>query len=203
MLFVKHVHIKYIQIMKRIFIIHGWGGTPEREWFSWLKSRLQEKGLMVEIPQMPDTHHPTIEAWVPYLAEVVGVPDHETYFIGHSIGCQAIMRYLETLDEKIGGAVFVGGFVALKPLSGEAEALSKLWLENKIDLKKVKAVINKGVAIFSDNDYFVPLEENRDVFERDLGCSVVVEHQKGHFSETDGVTELPSVFEAILQLIQD
>ena len=33
--------------------------------------------------------------------------DENTYFVGHSIGCQAIMRYLESVDvKKIGGVLF-------------------------------------------------------------------------------------------------
>jgi len=30
--------------MKRVFIIHGWGGNPEEGWLPWLKKELEAKG---------------------------------------------------------------------------------------------------------------------------------------------------------------
>ncbi|MBU4141279.1 hypothetical protein KKE99_00155, partial [Patescibacteria group bacterium] len=29
---------------KRIFIIHGWEGAPESNWFPWLKKQLEKQG---------------------------------------------------------------------------------------------------------------------------------------------------------------
>ncbi|KKQ37224.1 MAG: hypothetical protein US53_C0024G0012, partial [Candidatus Woesebacteria bacterium GW2011_GWA1_37_7] len=43
---------------------------------------------------------PKIKEWVPFLQENMSNPDEETHFVGHSIGCQTILRYLETLSEK-------------------------------------------------------------------------------------------------------
>src|SRR3972149_1809387 len=96
---------------KRVFIAHGWEGTPESGWFPWLKQELETRGFDVFVPQLPDTNHPRREKWVPALAEVVGVPDEQTYLIGHSMGCQTIARYLESLPEgvRVGGAIFVAG----------------------------------------------------------------------------------------------
>src|SRR3989344_6946533 len=97
---------------KRVIITHGWGGHPKGDWFPWLKKELEAKSFEVHIPRLPNAENPRIEKWVPKLAQVVGVADEETYFVGHSMGCQAIARYLESLPEgvKIGGAVFVAGF---------------------------------------------------------------------------------------------
>jgi uncharacterized protein len=188
--------------MKRIFLIHGWGGTPEREWFPWLKSELEKQGLSVEVPLMPNTEYPVIDVWLNHLIEVVGQADEETYFVGHSVGCQTILRYLEKDGAKIGGAVFVAGWLSLIGLETEEEkTISKPWLETPVDISKVMKRLNRGVAIFSDDDYYVSLEENREKFEKDLGCRIVVEQHKGHFSESDGVTEVPSVLEAVMELI--
>src|SRR3990167_1700607 len=98
--------------MKRIIIIHGWDGYPEEGWFPWLKKELKNQGLEVLVPQMPEPEAPKIENWVPKFSEIVGTPDENTYLVGHSMGCQTIVRYLEALPEgvKIGGAVFIGGF---------------------------------------------------------------------------------------------
>src|SRR3989344_3930633 len=107
--------------MKRVFIIHGWGGFPEEGWFPWLKKELEARGFAVQVPAMPDTNEPKIETWVPHLAKLVGEPDEQTFLIGHSIGCQTVLRYLQTLKpgQAVGGALFVCGFLLLRKLETE------------------------------------------------------------------------------------
>lgn len=191
--------------MKRVFIIHGWIGYPKEGWFPWLKKELEANGFEVFIPQMPDTIDPKIPKWVSKIAEVVGTPDKETYFVGHSIGCQAIARYLESLSGKVkvGGAVFVAGF--FKTLSELGTALdvrkkAKYWLDAPIDLKKVKSHLKKSVAIFSDNDPFVPLS-NQDDFRDKLGSEIIIEKGKGHLGGPVGIRRtLPVVLENILNI---
>ncbi|MBI5076995.1 hypothetical protein HZB94_01255 [Candidatus Falkowbacteria bacterium] len=58
----------------------------------------------------------------------------------------------------------------------------------------------KSVAIFSDNDPYVPID-NQDDFRDKLGSEIVIEHNRGHFSgPTDNVIELPVVLETILKI---
>jgi len=185
--------------MPRAVIVHGWDGCPEEGWFPWLKRELEKKGFEVQVPAMPEPAEPKIETWVPYLAEIVGEPDENTILVGHSIGCQAIIRYLETLPEnaKIGGVVFVAGWFTLMNLKTDREKeIAKLWLEMPIDFEKVKKHTKNFFAVFSDNDDVVPLN-NKEMFEERLGAKAVVEHGKGHFSDSDGVTELPIVLEVL------
>ena len=96
---------------------------------------LEDKGYSVEVPEMPDTYHPKIDEWVNKLKEVVGTPDKDTILVGHSIGCQTIMRYLESVDE-IGGVVFVAGFFNLTKKSfesGEEKEIAKPCLDENKD----------------------------------------------------------------------
>jgi len=98
--------------MKRAFIIHGWGGSPEEGWLLWLKNELEKREFEVYVPGMPDSKHPKMDAWLERLKKDVGTPDENCYFVGHSLGCISILRYLEGLsqDQQIGGAVLVAGF---------------------------------------------------------------------------------------------
>jgi len=191
---------------KRVFVIHGWEGFPEEGWFPWLKRELEKEGFEVHVPTLPEPKKPRIQNWVPFIAQVVGEPDAETYFVGHSIGCQAIARYLEGLPEgvKVGGIVFVGGF--FKHLAGleddpEVQATDRHWLTTPLDFAKVKSHLPKSVAVFSDNDPWVPLD-NQDDFKEKLGSKIVIDHKKGHFSGSDGITELPSVLTELLKLTE-
>lgn len=182
-----------------MFIIHGWGSNPKDDFFPWLKRELEQKNFEVFVPEMPNTDNPKIEEWVPFLINAVGEPDENTYFIGHSIGCQTIIRYLEKIDKKIGGVVFVAGWFILSNLETEEEKIiGNPWIETPIDFEKVGKTTNNFIAIFSDNDPVVPLEENKKIFETKFNAKIIVEHDKGHFNASEGVKELPVVMDSIL-----
>ncbi len=191
-------------MQKRVFIIHGWDGYPEEGCFPWLKKNLEEKGFMVENPAMPNPLKPTIDSWVAFLKDKVGQPDENTFFVGHSIGAQTILRYLESLDDeiKVGGVVFLAGWVNLTDEACEVEEdkeIAKPWLETPIDWIKVKKHTDGFVAIFSDNDPLVPFSD-AEIFKDKLGAKIVVEYKKGHFSGSDGIKELPSILNSILEI---
>ncbi|TAL47898.1 serine hydrolase family protein [archaeon] len=181
---------------KKAFLIHGWTGTLHDGWLSWLKRRLEEKGFKVTVPAMPDTNHPKIDAWVNHLAKVVKTPDKGCYFIGHSLGCITILRYLETLKENqtVGGVILVAEFA---DNFGEKELYS--FFAKPIEWDKIKSHCKKFVAIHSDNDYHVPLE-HADIFKKKLNAKLIVQRNMKHFSDDDGVVELPVAFDSVLRL---
>jgi hypothetical protein len=186
--------------MKRVIIVHQWMAGPDGDWRLWLATELKKLGCEVLVPQMPDMDNPVIEKWVSKLAETVGKPDSNTYFVGHSMGCQTILRYLETIDTPVGGAVFVAGWFNLENLEDEETArIAKSWIETSIDLKKVKAVLPKSTLIISDNDPYGCLEENKAKFAQVMTKGIVMPNA-GHLSAEDGFTELPVVLEEIKNL---
>lgn len=187
---------------KRVFIIHMWDSKPSDGWYPWLKNELEIRGYQVQVPTMPEPAEPKIEAWVSHLIKAAGDVDENTFFIGHSVGCQTILRYIEALPtgKKIGGAVFVAGWLKLANLeTKEEKEIARPWLETPIDFDKIKQRAGKFFAIFSDNDQWVPLNNN-NLFAQKLGAGIIIEHNKGHFSEDDGATELPSALNSVLEL---
>ena len=187
---------------KRVLIIHGWGGSPNEPMLQWLKAKIEENGLEAVLPEMPDTENPVIEDWVKKLKDVVEDPDKDTILVGHSIGCQTILRYLEKLHptKRVGGVVFMAPWFTLTNLeSEEGWEIMKPWLNIPIRETDAAKHMPKMVAIFSDNDPFVP-KENIEFFRRRFpDAKIIIEHQKGHFTEEDGVKSLQSALEAILE----
>jgi len=179
--------------MKRIVIVHRWQGGPNDDWRPWLKTELEKRGYQVLVPEMPDTNTPVIEKWVHKLAEVVGEPDKDTYFVGHSIGCQAILRYLETINTPVGGAIFVVGWFNLENMeTDEEKKTAEPWITRPIDLTKVRQVLPKSTLVISDDDPYDCFEENKKKF-GELGSKIVILHNAGHITAEDGYTELPEV----------
>ncbi len=137
---------------------------------------------------------------MPHLAQTVGTPDENTYFIGHSVGCITILRYLEALKkgEKVGGVVLVAGFGHDLEYEGYKGELSSFF-KTPVDWEEIKKHCNKFIAIHSDDDPWVPLEHN-SLFRDRLGAKTIVEHNMKHFSEDDGINELPIALESVLKL---
>ncbi len=184
---------------KRAFVIHGWMGTAHDGWFPWLKERLEDAGFDVLLLEMPDNENPRIEPWVARLAGAVGEADEETYFVGHSVGGQTILRYLAGLGgRKVGGVVCVATWFPIMNLKEESDiATARPWTETPMDFAAVLQATDNITAVFSDNDPWVPLDENKRIFEEKLKAKVIVEKGKGHLTGSDGIDELPCVLEAV------
>ena len=186
--------------MSRVIIVHGWGGSPESDFLPWAKEEFRKKGYEVVTPSMPDLNYPKIETWVPYLKEVVGKAKSTDIFIGHSIGVSTILRYLETSPEsvKVEKVIMVAPWaVSLSNLDdSDDEETAKPWLETPINFEKVKTKADEFIAIFSDNDPYVPLDENKKVFGEKLNAEIFVEHSKGHFNNMP--QERPNLMELSL-----
>lgn len=145
---------------------------------------------------MPNTNYPKIKEWVGFLEKNIKKEDlnEETYFIGHSIGCQAILRFLEELPDeiKIAGCIFVAGWFNLKKETYEVEEdrkIAKPWIETSIDLKKVKKHTTNFLAIFSNNDPYIPLSDS-EIFKEKLNAKIIIKHNEGHFNETQEIKEI-------------
>ncbi|MEK6918552.1 MAG: alpha/beta hydrolase [Nanoarchaeota archaeon] len=192
--------------MKRVFIIHGWDFNPKMNWYESVARTLEKEGFKVEIPEMPDTHSPVIREWVEKLVKIVGEVDEETYFICHSIGCKAVMKYLEgeVADGDVcGGVIFVGGWFSLsKEATPEPQMklTAKPWLEMKTNFEKIKTRAKKFVAIFSDNDPYVPMN-NVTLYQSNLDSEIIMLSGMGHFDEeTASTKELPIVVELLKKM---
>lgn len=190
--------------MNKIYIVHCWDGTKEDGWYPWLDKKISNENNKVIRFNMPNTKKPKIEEWVFELNKQVDSLDEKTYFIGHSIGCQTILRYLETKNVgKIGGILFVAPWLDLLPEAIEDEDSYNTaypWIHTSINFEKIKKMTNKITCIFSDNDYFVSLEQ-KDRFEELLNAKTIIVSNKGHISFEDGVEELEEIYNEIKKML--
>ncbi len=181
--------------MKTVVLVHRGRGTTESDWYPWLSGMLVRRGFKVLAPQMPDADEPRISAWVQFLSEIVEIVGKETFFVGHGIGCQTIIRYLETIEKgvEIGGVFFVAGWFHLSLNSLETEEERRMadeWTGTPIDLGLAREHLPRSVALFSNNDRYVPLSDLR-MFMNGLGSRIIIHPKRGHFTEDDRGDILP------------
>jgi predicted alpha/beta hydrolase family esterase len=178
---------------KKVYLIHGWGGTGSGGWFDWLKDELPKKGFEVVSFDMPDTDTPKIEKWVKFLEEKINPNDidEKTYFVGHSIGCQTILRFIEKMHKtkKIGGCVFVAGWFDLINIEPEELEIAHPWINQQIHFERILEHCNNFLAIFSDNDPYVHLDEVKK-FKDDLGAKIIIKKKQEHFNNTEKISEI-------------
>lgn len=182
-------------MMKKVYLVHCWDGNCEDGWYPWVSNELEKLGVKVIRFDMPNTENPMIAEWVRTLDEKVENLDEETYFVGHSIGCQTIMRFLEKKNDKIGGILFVTPWFDLLPYAVEDEGSYKTaepWINTPINFEKIKEVTNNIRCIFSSDDYFVS-ENQEKQFKDKLNAKTLMVENKGHISEEDGVFELEEI----------
>ena len=192
--------------MKRVFIVHGWDGNPKEPMLSWLKNELRKKKFNVLNLKMPNPSKPEIKSWVNFLKKSIKCLDENTYFIGHSVGCQAVLRYIESLKDKqkIGGIVLIAPWMHLDKTTIEEEGeevkeIARPWMETPINFNKIKSRIKNAVCIFSDNDPYVPLIDSK-IFKKKLNAKIIIEHGKYHFDPYHKIKKLESVVDSLLKI---
>lgn len=187
--------------MARVIIVHGFKGKPNTNWKPWLKAQLEDRGITVSVPAMPNTDNPIAEEWVAELSNVVAEPNEDTFLVGHSLGCITILRYLESLPEgsKVGGCVFVAGFTGrFNKYNGGHDS----FFDHELGWDAIKSHSSTFVAIQSDDDKNVEIEQ-LDLFNQKLNAQTVRLSGMGHFGSSDGVFEAPDVLNELLKLIDN
>ena len=175
-------------------IVHGWGGRPTDGWFPWLGKELESRGYDVYIPAMPNTDAPEITPWVQTLKSTLADnPAQRILLVGHSIGCQTILRYLSEAYVPADRALFVAGWIELIGLDETEKAIAQPWLETSVAIPPLRAHLKQSTAFFSVDDPLVPLEPNRQFFEEQIGSKTVTLDGYNHFDEDAGVRAIPEL----------
>jgi predicted alpha/beta hydrolase family esterase len=181
--------------MKKAIIFHGTLGSPEGNWFAWLKDQLEERGLEVWLPQLPNAEQPSLREWLDFVHD--GAPfevDEQTIIVGHSSG--AILAYLTAQEnfKPVGALVAVSVFHE-NSLNWEPN-LRLFDIEFGFDKIKRKSV--KRICIHSDDDPYVPLEQARWVADNSDSEFIMIPGQ-GHFNLEKSIKykEFPKLLEIL------
>jgi hypothetical protein len=189
--------------MKKVYAVHGFNSSPERNWFPWLEKELEKLNIETHILSMPTPRYPIKEEWIESLKNNIGVPTEEVFLIGHSLGSSTILRYLETLtkDEKIGGVVLVSGAVNYVMGPGDRYDLLNKFLEYPFNFDHIKNVCKNFIVIHGIDDPIVPFS-NAEELSNKLSCELITIPKGGHLNDKIGYTELSEVLESLLKIMK-
>jgi uncharacterized protein len=178
---------------RTLTIVPRWAGHAASDFYPWLLRERPAGFASARALDMPSPQTPTPEAWVPALAEAMGPrPAPGTVLMGHSVGCQSVLRYLATLPAGscLEGVVLVAAWWnvdtpwdSLRP-----------WLDPALDWAHLRTTARRFLVLLSDNDPFTSdFRENARVWTERLGAEVVLVPGARHFN---GAQE-PAVREAL------
>ena len=172
-----------IFVMNNYFIIHGAYGSPEENWFPWLRKELEKMGHKIIIPQFPTPENQTLDNWLKVMDEYKEYLSGETIVIGHSIGSGFLLNVIERLETPIKAAFLVSGWTGL--LNHPLDEINKTFIDREFNWEKIKNNCNRFFVINSDNDPYVPLSLGQ-VLANNLGTELIVVNNGGHINEKAG-----------------
>lgn len=188
---------------RNFLIIHGSYGSPQGNWFPWLKNKLEKDGHTVFAPQFPcpksnapedGTHD--IQKWFETVGSYLKYLDRESIIIAHSRGCVFLFHLLQRMESPIHAAFFVGPFLY--------HWLRKDWtaIENDerypFDWMKIRHAASHRIVYQSGNDE-ISVSEGKEIADN-LDAEFVLVENAGHFNtESDPKYKK---FEVLLERVQ-
>jgi len=187
--------------MKKVFMVHGFMGQPNGSWLPWLMGQLEKHDIYACALPMPTPYIPVKSEWTQTITEAVGTISDDIFLIGHSLGCAAILRYLESLDssQKISGVVLVAG--RLNEAKQEGYEYVDSFLKGSFDFDHIKNVCKNFTVIQGDNDPNIPKEVGEEMA-KILFCDLITIPNGQHLRGSQGWYELPQALDSLLKMIE-
>lgn len=179
--------------MQNVFIFHGVGGSPDENWFPWLKEELSSRGYNVIVPQFPTPEGQTLENWLKVLDEYREFLNEETILIGHSLGVPFALNVVERF--KVGAAYLVAGFYG--KTGNDFDPGMVTFAQREFDWDRIRENCEKFTVYHSDNDRYIKLEKAEQLVEK-LNIEVTLIPGAGHISQSAGYTKFDKLLEDIL-----
>ena len=169
--------------MKKAVILHGTDGSPEENWFPWLKAKLEAVGYEVWVPLLPGNHTPNRETYAEFLLGS-GWDFSDNIVVGHSAGAVEVLNLL--MDDRfprirlaVAAAAWAGG----DPLDNDEGWLEKgqfshLFPEAGFDFAAIKNKAGKIAFLHGSDDPYCPLEQAEYLAEQLDAPLTIVENGK-------------------------
>jgi uncharacterized protein len=183
--------------MKTAIILHGTLGSPDGNWFKWLKAELENNGLEVWLPQLPHAEQPSLNEWYKFIQnECPFAINEETLIVGHSSGAILALIIAQNNMEKVGAIVDVSVF---HDNSLQWEPNNKLF-DRQFDWDSIRQGANKLLFVHSDNDPYVSLDQAQFVADNCRAELVMIPDQS-HFNleKSEDYRKFPKLIELMKQ----
>jgi leucyl-tRNA synthetase len=150
-------------------LLHGWEGSPERNFFPWLRAELERAGYTVQVPSLPNTDNPVVKDQVEHVLHSCTF-NEKTVILGHSLGATVAMKVLEKLQTPINTLILAAGFIENRFKDGSTFEGDAYDWEYNFDVIRRKA---KNVKILRDLADSVVPNNQADKIREKLGGTII------------------------------
>ncbi|MBI2663303.1 leucine--tRNA ligase [Candidatus Woesearchaeota archaeon] len=158
-------------------LLHGFTGSPDANFFPWLKKELENKGCKVSVPRLPNSNNPDIIEQVNYVINNYSFNEN-TVLLGHSLGSVVALKVLEKLNKPIKKLVLAAGFC--EPKFKDKKRPFEERFNWKFDFEKIKNNIQSVIILRARNDSAVPAERSDKIKEKIGGIIIDFEAEDDH-----------------------
>ncbi len=176
-------------------LIHGYKGSPERDFFPWLKKEIEQYSAKTYIPALPDTKDPKVAEQVEYVLKHAKF-DKNTVLLGHSLGTIVALKVLEKLKQPVQRSVLVAGFTENKFL--DHDRFDEHTFDWKFNWKKIHKNAGDVIILRDLNDPIIPYNRANKLQEFLGGKIVDTIANQTHFNSK----KEPVILESILPKIK-
>jgi len=183
--------------MKTALILHGTVGSPDGNWFQWLKTELEAKGLQVWLPALPNPNQPSLAKWATYVHDNCPFTlDSDTLIVGHSSGAILALILAQQNPQPIGAVLAVSVF---HDNSLKWEPNNSLF-DVAFNWQAIREQTKKLLFVHSDTDPYVPLDQAQYVADNCQAELIMIPDQ-GHFNleRSEAYRRFPKLLEIIGQ----
>ena len=187
--------------MTRAFILHGTEGSPNSNWFPWLKDVLERRDVTVTVPRFQTPDRQSLESWRGTFMSDLGKWNKETnrILIGHSCGATLALRVLEENFLPITATYLVSGFVG--PIGNEKyDKLNETFFEQPFGWPTIKKAAGKAFVYHGTNDPYVPLHHGETIA-KGLGVDLIKIPGGKHLNAEAGFTKFERLWQDLEPLL--
>jgi predicted alpha/beta hydrolase family esterase len=175
-----------------VVILHGWKGSGDEHWQTWLADELREQGRQVRYPELPEPDEPSLPDWLDALHERLdGLPDDGYDVIAHSLGAVLWLHHAEQ-GARGPHPARVALVAPPSPRTPVDELISFFPLN--MDVDAIRAAAGGTVLVGSDDDPYLP-EGVGPTYGLPLKIATTVVPGAGHFNEESGYGEWPAMLD--------
>ena len=180
----------------RVGIVYGWCGSSALHWQTWLARKCRKLGMKTAYPKLPNKQRPKLGEWMTALGKALPRVDEETALVGHSLGCNAILRFLKRKSVKRVGLVVLVAPLSLKQVL-ESDAPFVAPFLRDLDCAAARKKALRIVVLVSNDDSWSDLKDVR-MLARKLGAELRVVRGGGHLNASAGFHSFPEVLELLI-----
>ena len=164
--------------MKTTLALHWWGWNSQENWLSWLKKEIEFKAENLFIPNLPNTDNPVLEEQLEYINIYAWDFSKWWNIIGHSLGCQLAMKFVEENNISNSKIILVAPTYPnlaeelwTKILWDSFETIKKYY-DTEFNFEKINKLNNEIIVFLSDNDPYINKQNAKSILFKTRKCKI-------------------------------